>query len=52
MPFEQARARYEIGRHLPRGHPDRRSQLDCACELFAQIGAEHEFGLAKGALAP
>jgi tetratricopeptide (TPR) repeat protein len=51
MPFEEARARYELGRHLPAQDPERQAHLGCACELFAQIDAAYELKLAKGAFA-
>jgi DNA-binding SARP family transcriptional activator/predicted ATPase len=39
MPFDQGRACYEIGRHLPPDHPQRQTYLKQACELLEQLGA-------------
>ena len=40
MPYEEARAHYEIGRHLPADNPARLEHLTSAGELFAMIGQE------------
>jgi tetratricopeptide (TPR) repeat protein len=37
MPYEQGRAHYELGRHLPPGHPGRQAHLHRACESFATL---------------
>ena len=50
MPYEQGRAHYELGRHLPPGHPGRQAHLRRACELFADIGASYELTHARAAL--
>jgi class 3 adenylate cyclase/tetratricopeptide (TPR) repeat protein len=42
MPCERGRAHYQIGRHLPAGHPSRLVHLSRAGEIFADIGALHE----------
>jgi tetratricopeptide (TPR) repeat protein len=39
MPFEQARARYELGRHLGLQEPARREHLLRARALFSEMGA-------------
>jgi hypothetical protein len=39
MPFEQARARFELGRHLGLQEPARREHLLRAKALFAELGA-------------
>jgi hypothetical protein len=50
MPYEQGRAHYELGRHLPPGHPGRQPHLRRACELFAAIGASYELTHARAAM--
>jgi eukaryotic-like serine/threonine-protein kinase len=50
MPYEQGRAHYELGRHLPPGHPGRQAHLRRACELFAAIGASYELTDAQAAM--
>jgi tetratricopeptide (TPR) repeat protein len=50
MPYEQGRAHYELGRHLPPGHPARRAHLSRACEVFAEVGASYELAHARAAL--
>jgi class 3 adenylate cyclase/tetratricopeptide (TPR) repeat protein len=52
MPYEQGRAHYELGRHLPPGHPGRQAHLRRACELFADIGASFELMRARAAMPP
>jgi class 3 adenylate cyclase/tetratricopeptide (TPR) repeat protein len=42
MPYEQGRAHYELGRHLPRDLPGRQAHLSRAGALFAEIGAAYE----------
>ena len=39
MPYEQARAHLELGRHLPAGDPARRAHLLQASAIFAEVGA-------------
>jgi tetratricopeptide (TPR) repeat protein len=50
MPYEQGRAHYELGRHLPPGHPAGQEHLRRAGELFARIGASYELTLAQAAI--
>jgi tetratricopeptide (TPR) repeat protein len=50
MPYEQGRAHYELGRHLPPGHPARQAHLHRACQLFADIGASYELTHAQAAM--
>jgi class 3 adenylate cyclase/tetratricopeptide (TPR) repeat protein len=50
MPYEQGRAHYELGRHLPPGHPGRQGHLRHACELFADVGASYELTHARAAM--
>jgi class 3 adenylate cyclase/tetratricopeptide (TPR) repeat protein len=50
MPYEQGRAHYELGRHLPAGHPARHAHLTHACEIFADIGAPYELAHAQAAM--
>jgi tetratricopeptide (TPR) repeat protein len=50
MPYEQGRAHYELGRHLPPGHPGRQAHLRRACEIFADIGASDELTRAQTAM--
>jgi serine/threonine protein kinase/tetratricopeptide (TPR) repeat protein len=39
MPYEQARAHLELGRHLPVGDPARRAHLLKAAAIFTEVGA-------------
>ena len=50
MPYEQGRAHYELGRHLPPGDPGRQAHLRRACDLFADIGASYELTHARAAM--
>jgi hypothetical protein len=50
MPYEAARAHYEIGRHLGETDPARRFHLERAVELFRDLGAEDDAARATGAL--
>ncbi|HEY4689869.1 MAG TPA: AAA family ATPase, partial [Anaerolineae bacterium] len=50
MPYEQAQAHYEIGRHLPTTDPARREHLRHAREIFARIGAAYDLALTEKAL--
>jgi class 3 adenylate cyclase/tetratricopeptide (TPR) repeat protein len=52
MPYEQGRAHYELGRHLPPGHPDRQEHLRRASELFTDISASYELKHAQAAMSP
>jgi hypothetical protein len=49
MPYEQGRAHYELGRHLPPGHPARQEHLDRAGEILTGIGASHQLTLVQAA---
>jgi tetratricopeptide (TPR) repeat protein len=49
MPYEQGRAHYELGRHLPPGHPARQAHLTRAGELFTDIGALYELDQVQAA---
>ena len=51
MPYEMARAHYEIGRHLPKADAACRVHLEQASQLFASVGAEDDVARATGALA-
>ena len=51
MPYEIARAHYEIGRHLVADERARRAHLEQAAEVFGQIGAHDDLARARGALA-
>jgi tetratricopeptide (TPR) repeat protein len=42
MPYEQGRAHYEIGRHLPPDDPGRQEHLIHAREIFTQLEAVYE----------
>jgi tetratricopeptide (TPR) repeat protein len=42
LPYEQARAHFEIARHLPQDHGDRAMHLDRAQALFEQLGCRDE----------
>jgi tetratricopeptide (TPR) repeat protein len=50
MPCERGRAHYQIGRHLPAGHPSRLAHLTRAGEIFADIGALHELAQVQTAM--
>jgi len=50
MPFEEAQAYYEIGRHLPETDPIRAEHLARARELFAKMGAKYDLALVEAAL--
>lgn len=50
MPCERGRAHYQIGRHLPAGHPSRLAHLTRAGEVFADIGALHELAQVQAAM--
>jgi predicted ATPase/class 3 adenylate cyclase len=50
MPCEQGRAHYQIGRHLPAGHPAQQAHLTRASEVFADIGALYELGRVQAAM--
>jgi class 3 adenylate cyclase/tetratricopeptide (TPR) repeat protein len=49
MPYEQARAHLEIGRHLAPGTPSRERHLDESIRIFEQLGAAHELRRARHA---
>ena len=50
MPFEQALAHYEIGRHLPKNDPARKTHLHKAIHLFEQLKAGYHLGCSQAAL--
>ncbi len=50
MPYEHARALFEIGRHLPAGDAQRRGHLARAEAIFAELHAEHDRARACEAL--
>jgi tetratricopeptide (TPR) repeat protein len=50
MPCEQGRAHYQIGRHLPAGHPERQAHLTRAGEIFSDIGALYELARVQTAM--
>jgi predicted ATPase/class 3 adenylate cyclase len=52
MPYEQGRAHYELGRHLPPGHPARQEHLSRAWEIFTGIGASYELTQVRAAMSP
>lgn len=41
MPLDEALAKYELGRHLPAGDPDRRAYLEQAQQLFHEMGVRY-----------
>jgi hypothetical protein len=51
LPYEEGRARLELGRHLPREVPARREHLLRACDLFARLNAADDLARAKVELA-
>jgi tetratricopeptide (TPR) repeat protein len=52
MPYEQGRAHYELGQHLPPGHPARQEHLSRAWEILTDIGASYELTLVQAAMSP
>lgn len=50
MPYEGARAEFEIGRHLKKDDPARREHLQRAAETFARLGARADAERAREAL--
>ena len=50
MPYDEARALYEIGRHLPVSDPGRIQNLQAAAALFEQIGANGDLELTRALL--
>jgi hypothetical protein len=50
MPYEEALAHYEIGRHLTPVDQVRGEHLDRACALFSQLSASYDWAHAKLAL--
>ena len=51
MPYEEGRARLELGRHLAPGTPTRQEHLRRARDLFTRLGAVHERARAEAELA-
>ncbi len=51
MPYEQAEACFQIGRHLPAGHPERDPMLQRALATFAHLSAEYDCACVQAALA-
>ncbi|MBI1878215.1 MAG: hypothetical protein HYR94_08320 [Chloroflexi bacterium] len=51
MPYEQALALYEMGRHLPAAEPKRRAYLSRAAEGFEQLDAAYDLARVRQALA-
>jgi tetratricopeptide (TPR) repeat protein len=41
MKYEEARAHFELGRHLPKEHPERAASFEKASALFAECGLEN-----------
>jgi len=52
MPYESARARLELARHLPAEAHGRRHLLDEAVAIFERLGSEYDLVRARAALAP
>jgi class 3 adenylate cyclase/tetratricopeptide (TPR) repeat protein len=50
MPYEMARAHYEMGRHPGDSDAARRVHLERASQLFANLGADDDLARATGAL--
>jgi class 3 adenylate cyclase/tetratricopeptide (TPR) repeat protein len=50
IPMEEARAHYEIGRHLPSGDPRRQVHLKQACAMFERLHATYHQSQAQVAL--
>jgi hypothetical protein len=49
MQFDHATARYELGRHLPVGDPERFEHLNEAENIFKQLSTPYELELVKRA---
>ncbi|WKZ41249.1 MAG: BTAD domain-containing putative transcriptional regulator [Anaerolineales bacterium] len=47
LPYEAARAHYEIGRHAEVNSPARQIHLEKAIEIFSQLGARHDLEKAR-----
>ncbi len=50
MPYDEALARYQLGRHLPIDDPARQEQLTWASQIFTQLGAGYDLSLTRSAL--
>jgi eukaryotic-like serine/threonine-protein kinase len=50
LPYEAARAHYEIGRHLEVNEPARQIHLQKAIEMFSEMGVKFELQKARDAL--
>jgi serine/threonine protein kinase/tetratricopeptide (TPR) repeat protein len=50
MPFEQARARFELGRHLSPQEPSRQEHLLRAKALFSELGAVDDLAMTQAEL--
>jgi eukaryotic-like serine/threonine-protein kinase len=50
MPYDEGRALYEIGRHLPEDDPKRAENLKSAAAIFERIGATWDLRLTREAL--
>jgi hypothetical protein len=42
MPYKQAQAHFEQGRHAPAGDPQRRAYLERAGAIYTRLGAAHD----------
>lgn len=49
LPYESARAHYELGRHLSLQHPGRRQHLEAARRVFSTLGCTVELQWTEGA---
>ncbi|HHB90964.1 MAG TPA: hypothetical protein ENK60_06610 [Anaerolineae bacterium] len=47
MPYDEARAQYELGRHLPEGAEERAHRMAAAIQGFATMGAHHDLRVAQ-----
>jgi hypothetical protein len=47
MPYEEALAHHDIGRHLHAGHPARREHLAQAVDILARVGAAYDLERVK-----
>ena len=50
MPYEQAQALYEMGRHLPANDPKRQVYLSRAAQIFSQLEAKYDLSRTQVAL--
>jgi hypothetical protein len=50
MPYDEALALYQIGRHMEPNHPQRREHLKRAAEIFGRLGAAGDLEMTQAFL--